>query len=215
VKPGRRSGLGSLVELVVIVATAIGLALAIQAFIVKPFKIPSGSMEPTLKTGERVLVDRIGTHFHDPELGDIVVFHPPQGAPQGNDAEGSGRCANSHQGQGHEQACDKPTPGRQDGYYIKRVVGLPGDHIAIKDGRVIRNGRPEADSYINHSELCTGSVGDCTFPHQIVVPPGYYFMMGDNRANSADSRYWGPVPKSWIIGGAFASYWPPNRIGII
>ena len=90
-------------------------------------------------------------------------------------------------------------------------MGLPGDSIAIRDGHVYRNGKAEKDGYIRPC-----SAGEsCDFPKAIVVPKGEYFMMGDNRGESDDSRFWGPIRKSWIIGDAFFTYWPPGRIGFL
>jgi signal peptidase I len=208
VKTRRRSPIGSVVELVIIVAVALGLALGIQAFIVKPYRIPSGSMEPTLSIGQRVLVDRIGNDFSKPHLGEIVVFHPPAGA---NDEPP--QCGIAADGGDSSTLCDKPTPQEATNInFIKRVVGLPGDHLQVIDGHVIRNGVREKDSYI---APCGFEGQGCTWKGSITVPTGMYFMMGDNRGESDDSRYWGPVPKSWIIGGAFLTYWPPDRIGFL
>ena len=203
-KQGEKSAGSSILELVIIVVVALGLALAIQAFLVKPYRIPSGSMLPTLKVGQRVLVNRLGNRYNDPKIGEIVVFHPPAGA------EGTGdTCGDTNRSPG--KACDKPTPQKASENFIKRVVGLPGDHIRIVNGHVIRNGKPESDSYI---APCAGGSA-CNLPQTITVPPDHYFMMGDNRGQSDDSRFWGPVPKKWIIGGAFATYWPPKRIGLL
>jgi signal peptidase I len=193
----------SLIELVITVAVAVGLALLIQAFVVKPYRIPSGSMEPTLHIGQRVLTNRLINH---PSFGDVVVFHPPQGADPASPV-----CGNSHQGAGHSQACDQPTTNESTQTFIKRVVAVPGDRISIVNGHVIRNGVPEKDSYIAQ---CGGG-SDCTFRTPIVIPPGDYFMMGDNRGASDDSRFWGPVPDKWVIGVAFFTYWPPKRIGFL
>jgi signal peptidase I len=201
------SKVGSLVELAAIIAIAVGLAIAIQAWIVKPYRIPSGSMEPTLAVEQRVLVDRIGMHFGDPSVGDIVVFHPPHGA----DNEDNPQCGNPNQGAGHPQACDQPTATESNQTFIKRVVGGPGDRISIINGHVYRNGVREKDSYI----LPCGPAPTCTFRKPITIPPGDYFMMGDNRGVSDDSRFWGPVPDKWIIGVAFFTYWPPDRIGTL
>lgn len=196
----------SVIELIVIVAVALGLALAIQAFLVKPYQIPSGSMLPTLHINQRVLVDRIGSHFISPAVGDIVVFHPPA----------SETCVDAGQGENQSgaalpSACDVAQAHASTQTYIKRVVGLPGDRLSIRDGHVFRNGKRESE---RSTEPCLGS-GECNFPATITVPRGDYYMMGDNRPNSLDSRFWGPVPKPWIIGEAFMTYWPPDRIGLL
>jgi signal peptidase I len=181
----------------------VALALLIQAFIVKPYRIPSGSMIPTLEISQRVLTNRLDT---SPSLGDVVVFHPPAGAdPQ------PAVCGNPNQGSGRAQPCDTPTRNESSQTFIKRVVGLPGDRIQILNGHVYRDGKREKDTYIRP---CSPGE-DCNFPGSITVPAGYYFMMGDNRGDSDDSRYWGPVPKKWIIGVAFFTYWPPDRIGFL
>jgi len=194
------------VEFVLIVALALGLAIGIQAFVVKPYRIPSGSMEPTLVIGQRVLVDRLGNDFFPPAVGDIVVFHPPAGAS-------SQSCGEANLPNG--EPCPKPTPLEQTNTnYIKRVVAGPGDRIAIRGGHVILNGKQQKEPFASFAG-CNGAVADCNYPRTITIPAGYYFMMGDNRDFSDDSRFWGPVPRSWIIGEAFATYWPPDRIGFL
>jgi len=200
-----KSGTSKLVELVGIVVFALLLAFVIQAFLVKTYKIPSGSMEPTLDIGQRVLVNRIGMNFGDPSVGDIVVFHPPAGA----DVQPA-RCGAPDEGQGSSRACATPTEDESDQTFIKRVVGVGGDRLSIRDGRVIRNGRATDEPFINE---CGDGFG-CDFPATITVPEGSFYMMGDNRGASDDSRYWGPVTKDQLIGTAFATYWPPKRIGV-
>jgi len=195
--------MSSLVELVLTVAVAVGLALLIQAFVVKPYRIPTPSMVPTLAIGQRVLANRL---FSNPSVGDVVVFHPPRGADTGN-----GECGNTGQGDGHPEACGTPTPQESSQTFIKRVVAGPGDTIKILNGHAYRNGVREKDSYI---QPCGGDPS-CNFPVPVKVPPGYYFMMGDNRGASDDSRFWGPVPNKWVIGIAFFTYWPPDRIGFL
>jgi signal peptidase I len=205
VKTKQRSAGGSLLELVVIVAVALGLALGIQQFLVKPYRIPSESMVPTLEVGQRVLVNRIGHRFGDPEVGDVVVFHPPAGS----ETDACGRVDRPE-----TAACDRPTRGESDVNFIKRVVAGPGDTIRIVNGHVIRNGKREKDPYI--SNTCANSPErGCNLTTPIRVPADHWFMMGDNRGESDDSRFWGPVPRDSIIGGAFATYWPPNRIGLL
>jgi signal peptidase I len=197
------SASGSLLELVLIVAVALGLALAIQAFLVKPYRIPSESMVPTLDVGQRVLVNRIGTHFGDPHIGDIIVFHPPAGAEKGS------QCGGGTPPPG--QVCIHESKTDASVNFIKRVVAGPGDRIAIVNGHVVLNGKLQKESF---TEPCSGGEG-CNFPRAVTVPAGHWFMMGDNRGSSDDSRFWGPVPKKWIIGKAFATYWPPKRIGLL
>ena len=196
----------SAAELVLIVAVALGLALGIQAFVIKPYEIPSASMLPTLHINQRILVDRIGSHFSTPHVGDIYVFHPPASETCANPAEGE-----NNAGQDGQAACDAPQKRESTQTYVKRVVGLPGDRLSIRNGHVVRNGVQEKDSYT----IPCGGGGECTFPQTITVPKGDYYMMGDNRPDSLDSRFWGPVPKAWLIGKVFFTYWPPDRIGIL
>lgn len=205
-KPGKRP-LRSMVEMVVVVGAAIFFALTIQAFAVKPYRIPSGSMLPTLEPGQRILVDRF-SHLigSDPAVGDITVFTPPQGAV-------SNRCGVLGQGPFYNGAashrsCSLATEKRADTTFVKRVVGVPGDTIAVRNGHVIRNGKPADEPF---ARSCGGA--DCNLG-AITVPRDSYFLMGDNRGNSDDSRFWGPVPRSSIIGQAVVSYWPPRDLGV-
>jgi signal peptidase I len=202
--------LRSVGELVVIVAIALFFAFAIQAYAVKPYVIPSESMLPTLEVGQRVIVDRfshrVGGH---PHLDDITVFMPPRGA----ELDG-GQCGIAGEGPSYDggplsrRSCTRATTGTGPQPYIKRVVGMPGDRIAVRDGRVIRNGRRAAEPFV---ASCGGGAA-CDLD-AIVVPAGHYFLMGDNRGNSVDSRFWGPVPDEHIIGRAVATFWPPGRVG--
>ena len=204
---------GSKLELVALVAGALFFALAIQAYAVKPYVIPSDSMLPTLKPGQRVLVDRFShTLGGDPELGDITVFRPPSGAE--SDAPDGGQCGKRGEGPSYDygaasaRSCSRPTGERADKTYIKRLVGMPGDRIAVRDGHVIRNGRRASEPF---ASACSDPV--CNLD-PIVIGAGEYFFMGDNRDNSNDSRFWGPVPRAWVIGKAVATYWPPKSIGV-
>ncbi len=213
-----------------IVAVALGLALAIQQWVVKPYKIPSGSMEPTLAIGQRILVNRIGEDLGKPYVGEIAVFHPPEGATNEQCGPPPGRLV--HFG---TSPCDEISPDEDTSVnFVKRIVAGPGDEIYVSEGHVYRKAAGkstfvrEKDSYIRPCQepaqitlarkppLTPSRVASsCDFPSPIKIPPGHWFMMGDNRGNSDDSRFWGPVPTSWIIGGAFATYWPPDRIGLL
>ena len=200
---GKRS-MNSLLEFVLIVVVALGLALAIQAWLVKPFRIPSGSMEPTLDIGQRVLVDRVTGHFFgDPERGDIVVFHPPKGAESNAQKCGVPRPNNS--------PCPEGTKAEAEANFIKRVVAVGGDKLKIVDNHAVVNGKRQKDGFAR-LQPCTDV---CNLPKEITIPPGHFFMMGDNRGESDDSRDWGPVPKKWLVGQAFFTYWPPKRIGTL
>jgi signal peptidase I len=186
------------VEILATIALALVLAEGAQAAVVKPFVIPTQSMEPTLIPGQRVLVNRLAYLFGAPRRGDIVVFHPPI----------SDTCAVTVPG---DEACPKSLAKPASDYYVKRVIGLPGDRISIRNGHPVINGR-----LLVHEPYITpcGDGTACKLPTTIVIPHGEYFMMGDNRGDSDDSRFWGPVPASWIIGEVVVTYWPPDRIGI-
>lgn len=191
-----------LFELVLTVAVALGLALSVQAYAVKPYRIPSASMEPTLLVGDRVLVDRLDHRLgSDPHVGDVVVFTPPAGA----DVQPA-RCGADHPA---AQPCPVATPQRSAQTFVKRVVGVAGDRLSIRGGHVLRNGRRESDGYI----AACGGVDGCTFARALTVPAGHVYLMGDNRGNSDDSRFWGPIPTTWVIGQVRARYWPLRRIG--
>ena len=168
-------------------------------------------MLPTLEPGQRILVNRFSHHVGgDPKLGDVTVFLPPQRSDdrhlrpprRGPDVR-------------RRRTGDPPLllAGRRathsDTAFVKRVVGLPGDTIAIINGHVIRNGKPAEEPFASD---CSGAV--CTL-NPIKIPPGSYFLMGDNRGDSEDSRFWGPVPRDWIIGKAVVSFWPPSDLGTL
>jgi signal peptidase I len=157
----------------------------------RTYKNPSTAMEPTLRVGERIHVDTLAYRNADPKPGEIVVFHPPHGADQAIAV-----CGVSTEGQGHSQVCGVPTAQQSSYTFVKRVVGAPGDRIQMINGHVIRDGVRENEPYI---EPC-GSDPACNFPKPIVIPAGDYFMLGDNRGQSDDSRFWGPVSKTWILG---------------
>jgi len=159
-------------------------------------------MEPTLDVGQRVLVNRFLYHLDDPGAGDIVVFHPPAGADDGT------QCGAPH---GPREACSRATATRSSQNFIKRIVAGPGDTLAVRNGQAVVNGVLGDEA--SFTRPC-GTAPVCNLPKPIAIPPGHYFMMGDNRGESDDSRFWGPVPREWIIGKAFATYWPPDRVGV-
>jgi signal peptidase I len=182
------------------IAALLGVIWLASALFTRPYQIPSEAMEPTLAVGDRILVDRHGI-AGDPEPGDVVVFHPPQSAITGR------RCGAPME---RDQACAKPGSAEATTTFVKRVVAGPGDELSVQDGIPIVNGEPfEGDWEIRP---CSG-LGGCDLPKPITIPPDHYFMMGDNRGASEDSRHWGPIPSDWIIGEVFIRYWPPSRIG--
>jgi signal peptidase I len=195
---------GQVTEMIVIVVMALAIALVVQWLLVKPYRIPSGSMEPTLDIGQRVLVNRVSHRLGaDPKVGDIITFHPPAGAD-----ELPPRCGSMP---ADGQPCPLSTPGKSSQTFIKRVVGVAGDRITVRNGHVVRNGRQTSEPFI---APCGGGEG-CDFSRPVLVPRGDVFVMGDNRGASDDSRFWGPVPVDWVIGNAFATYWPPKRVGTL
>jgi signal peptidase I len=152
----------------------------------KPYRVPSEGMKPTLAIGTRFTADTRAYDDADPRVGDIVVFHPPRGSD-------TNTCGAPKQ---PDAVCAQPAGGQSDVTFIKRVVALGGETVAIRGGHVVRNGRTLSEPYI---ASCAGGTG-CDFPRPVRVPAGQAFMLGDNRGNSADSRFFGPVPYGWIVG---------------
>jgi signal peptidase I len=191
----------SVVETVLTLAVAVGIAIFAQAFVVKPYRVPTGSMLPTLKPGDRVLADRLSIRFSKPHRGEIVVFHPPSCRPPFA---------------GQDNVCTVSDPTRRDGAssttFIKRVIGLPGDILFARRGHVFV--QPPGKKAFRLSEPYTHGAPTADLG-RIRIPSGQYFMMGDNRTNSDDSRMWGTEPGDDIIGVARARYWPLARIGIL
>jgi len=192
-------GIGIAMSAMAVVAPIAGHILLVS-LAVGVYKVPSEAMKPTLQVGDRILVDKTGIDAVD--VGDIVVFHPPVGADNGTE------CGAPHSPQ---QACPKPTEGESGQSFAKRIVAGPGDTLSIREGHPVVNGIEKTDEpYITP---CSGGVA-CSLPKPITIPAGDYFMMGDNRGASADSRFWGPVPESWIIGVVFARSLPLGRASI-
>jgi signal peptidase I len=174
------------------IAIAVAAVLAIKAWVVNPYRIPSSSMEPTLHcaqpeigcragSSDRILANRFIYHFRDPERGDIVVFETP---PEALRLCGAG------------------------GTYVKRLVAVPGDMIGQTGGIIRLNGEPVTESYVDGS-------GPGPDFRERRLGADEYFMMGDNREQSCDSRDWGPVGRDDLIGPVFLVYWPPTRLDVL
>lgn len=168
----RRRGWRLAFEWGAVLLVALAVAFGIRTFVVQTFFIPSASMEPTLKIGDRILVDKLSYRLHGVHRGDIVVFGKPPGE---ND------------------------PTITD--LVKRVIGLPGDTIASQEGKVYIDGKPLTESYLPAGTVTTGITPQ-------TIPPNEYFVMGDNRSDSQDSRYFGPISKSLIVGRVVVRIWP-------
>ena len=191
VAPGLPRSVRVVLDWVITIGGAILIVLALKAWVVNPYRIPSSSMEPTLHCArpapgceahfsDRVLANRFIYHFRKPKRGEIIVFQTPPAAKL--------RCG-------------------AGGTFVKRLIGLPGETVSERDGIVYINGQRLDEPYIQPSRQ------DHEPPRSWHVPDGDYFFMGDNRSQSCDSRVWGPVPRGNLIGEVFFVYWPPNRIG--
>lgn len=198
----RRSKGSSWKELPILLVIAFILALLIKGFLVQAFFIPSGSMEPTLQIGDRVLVNRLSYRLHPIHRGDVVVFSDPSPSPQQHQ--------NPFEAALHwvTDGLGATTPPTED--FIKRVIGLPGETVQVlHGGRVLIDGKPlSPEPYVNPAtvDLPTDTTGIWQ------VPAGDLFVMGDNRGNSCDSRCFGFVPESKVIGRAFVIMWPPSQL---
>ena len=192
--PGLSHGTRVFLDWVLTIAGAILIVLAVKHWVVNPYRIPSSSMEPTLhcarpapgceaRFSDRVLANRFIYHFENPARGDVVVFTTPPAA--------KAKCG-------------------AGGTFVKRIIGLPGETVQIRVLRgaayVFIDGRRLEEPYIQHDRRDIGPA------ERFKVPLGHYFMMGDNRSQSCDSRVWGSVPRENLIGKVFMTYWPPQRI---
>lgn len=189
----------SIIEIFLTVAAVTIAGLIVQALVLKPFVVPSGSMLPTLEPTQRILVNRLAYNFEDTEPGDVIVFHPALGADAG-DCPGPGSLS---------RACDTPADQSDPKYYVKRIVATGGDELLIRDGHAIVNGERVPDDFATDCGVSPA----CDFREPITIPDGYVYVMGDNRGESNDSRFWGPVDEDWIVGKVIGSYWPPSDIG--
>jgi signal peptidase I len=175
-EPTKKSKIVVFIENVVYIATAIVLAMLVQKFIIRPFVVNGESMDPTLQTGDYLLIDQVSYRFKNPERGDVVVFRAP------------------------------PEPKK---YFIKRIVGLPGDTVSIKENIVTitsdlyPKGTVLVEPFVTH--LGSNNI-------TVKVPSDQYFVMGDNRAGSFDSRSWGTLPKANLSGRALLRLLPIKQI---
>ena len=188
-----RKGLGCAFEIIETLVLTLVIYLLIHNFVAQPFEVQQMSMEPTITPSDYVLIEKVTPRFGDYQRGDVIVFHPPQGYEQGN------------------------IP------FIKRIIGLPGDHIRLENGRVlitppggttVRIDEP----YIAHTADGRPAPTQNQSPEPKTewdVPDGSYFVMGDNRTQSEDSRRFGPIQRDAIIGRAWLRYFPLDRIGFI
>jgi signal peptidase I len=180
------------IDWLVTIVGAIAIVLAIKAWVVNPYRIPSSSMEPTLHCArpgpdceaaysDRVLACRFCYRIWSPKRGDIIVFKTPKLAAL--------RCG-------------------AGGTFVKRLIGLPGDTWEEREGYVYIDGKKLDEPYIQPDRRDDRTIAP------MKIPKDMFFMMGDNRQSSCDSRSWGTVPRKNLIGKVFATYWPPNRISI-
>ncbi len=175
-------------EWLAVLVVALVLAVVVRTYVAQMFYIPSGSMLPTLQVGDRIVVDKLSYHLHDVHRGDIVVFRRP------------------------------PLEDADYTDLVKRVIGLPGDTIASVHGRVTIDGKPLAEPWLPSpapQTLPSPITAPYSLNHPYKVPPGHYFVMGDNRTDSEDSRYFGPIPGSLIVGKMVFTVWPPNGVAWI
>jgi len=172
-------------ETLVVVVVALAAALLLRTFVVQTFYIPSGSMEPTLKIGDRILVNKLSYHLHGVDRGNIVVFRRPA-----------------------DENCGGPPVAD----LVKRVIGLPGETISLSGGHVFIDGKVLDETWLPNSVQGqtfpgpSGTAYSLTKPY--VIPSNHYFVMGDNRGDSCDSRYWGPIARSLIVGKVDVRVWP-------
>jgi signal peptidase I len=179
-----------ILELVSVVVVAILVAVLLRTFVVATYSIPSGSMEPTLQIGDRIVVDKLSYHLHGIGRGDIVVFSTPSA----------------------ENCAGPPVAD-----LVKRVIGLPGEVISLADGNVYINGRLLPEPFLPPDLRDDTYPGPSTAPYALHrafrIPAGDVYVMGDNRPESCDSRYWGPIRESTIVGKVDMRIWPLSRIG--
>lgn len=177
---------GGFLDLVETVAISLSIFLVVYLFLMQPHQVNGQSMIPNFQDGEHVMTDKISYKFREPMRGEIVVFHSP---PAAGCVEGTG--------------CD----------FIKRIIGIPGDRVAVRENAIWINGEKLPEPYIpSNFEILPGRA---TLDQEIYLAPDEYFVSGDNRPHSSDSRFWGPITKDEIVGRVFLRYWPLNEMSLI
>lgn len=186
--PPQKSSERNTVEWIFVAGGAVVLAVLIRTFVFQTFWIPSPSMADTLVENDRVIVNKLSYRLHDVHRGDVVVFNRPPNEPD-------------------DEIKD----------LIKRVIGLAGERVSIRDGRVLINNQPLTEPYVQDLTTDRGcSDGDLAklfTPEGLLIPDGHVFVLGDNRMDSADGRCFGPISEDLIVGRAFYKIWPPSDFG--
>lgn len=180
----KRSTTRNTIEWVLVLAGALIVALIVKTWLFQAFYIPSGSMEPTLAIGDRVLVNKISYDLDDVDRGDIIVFERP-------DSWGTGDIDD----------------------LIKRVIALPGETVAVRDGQVFVDGDPLEEPWLPDGVTTPGFFPESGCVPQCTVAEGNVFVLGDNRGNSDASNHFGALPFENVVGRAFIRVWPPGDVG--
>jgi len=177
---------GFFLDIIETVVIALSIFLIVYLFVMQPHQVNGASMYPNFQDGEYLLTDKVSYRMGEPERGDVVVFKAP---PAAQCPEGTG--------------CD----------FIKRIIALPGETVEVKDNAVLVNGKTLDEKYLPESFVTRP--GAFMIDGPIALRTGEYFVMGDNRNHSSDSRTWGPVSEDLIVGKVFFRYWPPPEMGVI
>lgn len=193
---GRPGAVRTLLELPLLLVVAALIAFAVRTFVAQAFYIPSESMTPQLQINDRIVVSKLAYRLHEPRRGDIVVFDNPEPETEAPEPE---RSAPVRFIRGIGEAIGLVQPSTEE--FIKRVVGLPGETVEGRDNTIFINGRPLVEPYLNGSDL----TGDF---EPVTVPDDHLFVMGDNRDGSRDSRFFGPIEQSTIVGRTVVRVWP-------
>lgn len=168
------------------VVACLAIFFVVYIFVAQPHQVNGHSMDPTLRTEEYLLTEKVSYRFGKPKRGDIIVFRAPTTACIGD-------------------GCD----------YIKRIIGLPGDRVKVAGGKFYINGEQLDESLYLDESVVTNPGSFTENEREITLGENQYFVSGDNRPGSSDSRYWGPIDQAAIVGKAFFSYWPVATFGII